>query len=270
MLEFQVGDGGGAQEEPCISVRSAYARSGNPRTGNGLAGLAVPATVHETLATVSPEAEDAHNPGRGSGEDDTDPFRDLFFGMMDGPEDLTSEHDSESDAPNMSSDDEPLATHSHRQINTKNTEPRPRPGINIASLNMRGRQKGNKDKLKMVIDWQRTNKIAILAIQETHLMEESIKELNDKYRHLKFFGSGLSTSSAGILFIVSDKAGTPQEINFTELEKGRTGVLYLRYGSQILNIVNVYMPNHKTQQKEALINLRQKLENIRNITEQNY
>lgn len=111
------------------------------------------------------------------------------------------------------------------------------------------------------------NKIAILAIQETHLMEESIKELNDKYRHLKFFGSGLSTSSTGILFIISDIAGTPQEINFTEIEKGRSGVLYLRYGSQILNIVNVYMPNHKTQQKEALINLRQKLEGIRNITD---
>ena len=65
---------------------------------------------------------------------------------MDDPEDLTSEHDSDSDAPAISSDDEPLATHSQRPINTKNTEPRPRPGINVASLNMRGCQKGNKDK----------------------------------------------------------------------------------------------------------------------------
>ena len=231
----------------CPECLCPYAQSGNPQTGDGLAGLAVPATVHETLANVSPEAEDAHIPGGGSGEDNIDPFRDFFFRMMDDPEDPTSEHDSDSDALTISSDDEPLAINSHRLISTKTTKPCLRPGINVTSLNMRGHQKGNKDKLKMVIDWQHTNKIAILAIQETHLMEESIKELNDKYRHLKFFRSGLSTSSTGILFIISDRAGTPQEINFTEIEKGRSGVLYCRYSSQILNIVNVYMPNHKTQ-----------------------
>ena len=163
-LESQVGDGGGAQEEPCMSVQSAHARSGNPRTGNGLTGLAVPASVRETLENVSPEAEDAQVPGGGSDEDETDPFKDLFVGTMDNPNESASEHESDSDTLTSPSDEEPLSSHTTRPISTKRTEPRPRPGIKVASLNMRGHQKGNKDKLKMVIDWLRLNKITILAV----------------------------------------------------------------------------------------------------------
>ena len=248
-----------------MSVRSAHARSGNPRTGNGLAGLAVPATVCETLENVSPEAEDAQVPGGGSDKDETDPFRDLFVGTMDNPNESASEHKSDSDALVSPSDDEPLISHTTRLTNTKNTKPCLRPGIKVASLNMRGRLKGNKDKLKMVIDWLRLNKIAILAVQETHLMEDSIRELNLKYRNLKFFGSGLSTSSSGILFILADRAGEPQNTYFTELIKGRSGLLSLEYGTQTINIINIYMPNNKLHQKETLIELRQKMDNIQDI-----
>ena len=265
-LEYQVGDGGGAQEEPYISVRSAYVRFGNPRTGNGLSGLAVPAPVNETPNDVSPEAEDAPNPGRGSGEDDADPLRSITIGAEDSSEDTSDDDSSESedDMSLFSDNEEPIGTtvpkRKHASKNTKNAHGG-RPGIRIASLNMRGRQKDSKDKMKMVVDWLRVNRIAILALQETHLMEDSIENLNEKYRHLRFYGSGLTTSSGGIMFIVGEGTGDPQKTHFRCFEQGRTGMLSLDYGDQELKIVNVYMPNDKPQQKETLTNLRRELRN---------
>jgi exonuclease III len=267
-LESQVGDGGGAQEEPYMSVRSAHVRPGNPRTGYGPTGLAIPASVHETPTHVSPEAEDAPHPGRGSGDDETDPFRSLFIRAEDSSDDQSDNLESEDESLTFSSDDKDTPVLAKKVISrTTKNKPKKRPGINIASLNMRGRQKDNKDKLRMVIDWMRTNHIAILALQETHLMEASIVELNLKYKSMKFFGSGLSTSSGGIMFIIDDRAGTPQNIRFEKFEDGRIGMLSLEYGDQELNIVNVYMPNHKAQQKEALINLKRDLKERQHITE---
>jgi len=66
--------------------------------------------------------------------------------------------------------------------------------------------------MKMAIDWLHINKIAILTLQETHLMEEVINNLNEKYHMLKFYGSGLSTSSGGIMFIVNEQTDIPQHI----------------------------------------------------------
>jgi exonuclease III len=260
VLTLQAGDGGGAQEEPYMSVRSAHVRSGNPRTGHGLLGLAIPATVNETPNHVSPEAEDAPCPGGGSGEDETDPFWDLNIRAEDSSEDLSEDTENDNDSPLFSSDEDDSPVLRTGNINRpKRNEPRVRPGITTASLNMRGRQKDSKDKMRMVIDWLRINQIEILALQETHLMDEGIKDLNHRYRHLRFFGSGLSTLSGGILFIVNDNTGSPQKTHFEEIVKGRIGMLSLKYGSQILNIVNVYMPNQKLEQRETLKGLRRKL-----------
>ena len=149
-------------------------------------------------------------------------------------------------------------------MNTPHNEPnkrKKRPGFKVATLNMRGRQKDGKDKLRMVIDWMHMNHITIPALQETHLKTEAIEELNGKYRYIKFYGSGVSTSSGGIMFIVSEGAGKPDDTNFKSFECGRTRMLSLKYGDQTLNLVNVYMPNDRTHQKEVLTNLRRTLKN---------
>ena len=270
VLESQAADGGGAQAEPYMSVRSAHVRSGNPQTGCGSKGLAIPATVPET-PNVPPEAEDVEIPGRGSsGDDKTDPLRSFLIGIEDDPDAKSDESDSgdKDKEPSISSkeDDPPNPVLNHQKRGTK-IGPRSRPGITIASLNMRGRQKDRKNKITMVVDWIRTNRIAVLAVQETHLMEESLIDLNEKYRHLKFLGSGLSTSSGGIMFIINESAGTPQDIQFEVIEKGRSGILSLQYGAQEMKIVNVYMPNHKAPQREALIKLRRTLRARRDITD---
>ena len=216
-----------------------------------------------TPSPVPPEAEDVTYPGRGSGGDDeTDPLRSFLIGMEDDPDDKSDENESEdkNEETSISSDkdDPPDPVPNHRKRGKANG-PKSRPGITIASLNMRGRQKDRKNKMTMVVDWLRTNRIAILAVQETHLMESSLVDLNERYRHLKFLGSGLSTSSGGIMFIINESAGTPQNIQFEVIEKGRSGILSLQYGAQEMKIVNVYMPNHKSPQREALVKLRRTL-----------
>ena len=47
-------------------------------------------------------------------------------------------------------------------------------------------------------------------------MNETIKELNGKYSNLKFFSSGLSTSSGGIMFITSDWIRHPKDIKYIQ------------------------------------------------------
>ena len=268
-LDYQAGDGGGAQEEPYMSVWSAHVRSGNPQTGNGLTGLAVPASVNEAPSYVPLEAEDAPNPGRGSIGDELDLLWSLNIGVEDDSEDSQEEISDDEDQLMLSSDeDEPPRATPQRQNRLNNNAPKKIPGFKIVSLNMRGRQKDNKDKLKMVIDWMRTNKISIMALQETHLMEETILDLNKRYRNLRFFGSGLSTSSAGVMFVVND-AEVSQPTSFETFEKGRTAMLTLDHGGQELNIVNVYLPNHKTQQKEFLTRLTRDLEGQQNLIDTN-
>jgi len=254
-LDFQAADGGGAQAEPYMSVQSAHVQPRNLRTGNGPKGLAIPATVHET-PNVLPKAEDITYPGRRSGGDnETDPLRSFLIRMEDDPNDKSDENESEDkneETSILSDKDNPPDPVPNHQKRGKANGPKSRLGITIASLNMRGCQKDRKNKMMMVVDWLCTNRIAILAVQETHLMESSLVDLNERYRHLKFLGSGLSTSSGRIMFIINESAGTPQNIQFEVIEKGRSGILSLQYGAQEMKIVNVYMPNHKSPQREVL------------------
>jgi len=122
--------------------------------------LAIPATVRET-PNVPPEAEDVANPGRGSGRDDeTDPLRSFLIGMEDDPDDKSDENESEdkNEGTSISSDEDdppdPVPNHWKRG---RANGPKSRPGITIASLNMRGRQKDRKNKMTMVVDWLHTN-----------------------------------------------------------------------------------------------------------------
>ena len=164
MLECQVRDRGGALEEPYMGVQSAHVRPGNTQTGCGPLELAIPAQVNETPYHGLPEAEDAASPGRGSGKSETIPFRSLNVGEEETPNDISTDDESndESDDIFSNSEDEvdpPEQMNSHPWGPGNNTQKK-RPGFKVALLNMRGRQKEGKDKLKMVIDWMQVNSIS--------------------------------------------------------------------------------------------------------------
>jgi len=104
-----------------------------------------------------------------------------------------------------------------------------------------------------------TNRIAILALQETHTLNEDLETLNKRFKYVTFYGSSLSTTSSGILFLVSNDIGTPTNTEFKNIISRRIGSLKLNYGDQSLNIMNVYMPNDKNQQKETLTKIRREI-----------
>ena len=172
--------------------------------------------------------------------------------------------DSDSDSPTSSEEDKPAGVTPHR---IRHNVPKKRPGLKIASLNMRGRQRDSKDKMKMVIDWMHINQISILALQETHTLNEHLEDLNKRFKYIKFYGSGLSTASSGILFLVSDDIGAPTNMEFKNIISGRIGSLKINYGEQTLNIINVYMPNDKNHQKETLTKLRRLLRADKDLKE---
>ena len=157
-LKYQVRDGGGAQEEPYVCVRSAHVRSGNPRTGCGLAGLATPAIVNKTPNHVSHKADNAKSPGRGLCGSDTDPFRSLTLGGEEAPEDNSTDSMSDEGTSTLLTEEEnppePRNRPPHRR---KANDPKKKLALKIASLNMRGRQKDGKDKMTMIVDWMRVN-----------------------------------------------------------------------------------------------------------------
>ena len=200
--------------------------------------MATSAQVSETPRYVSPEAEDAKSPGRGSRESDTDPFGSPTFGGKEPPEDhsMYNMSDDESSMSLTDEDENDVPTEKLWYKHNPNI-PKKRPGIKIASSNMRGRQKDGKDKMKMAIDWMRMNRITILALQETHILTEGIESLTKKFKYIRFYGSGLSTSSCGILFLVSEGIGAPQNVSFKDIVSGRIGALKLEYGDQTLNVI---------------------------------
>ena len=229
-------------------------------------GLANPAQVNETPTHISLEADDTDFPGRGLHESNTDPdpFGSLIFRGVEAPDDHSTRNLSEketsetSESSDSSLDDDKDPPES---IDFTLQKPNPnklkkRPGLKIASLNMRGCQKDRKNKMKMVIDWMHMKKILILALQEMHTLNEDIDDLNMKFKQIKIYGSGLSTASRGILFLVSKNIGTPIQTEFKNIINGRIGALKIDYGDQKLNVINIYMPNNKVQQKEMLTNLR--------------
>ena len=221
--------------------------------------------VNETPYHGLPEAEDTASPGRGSGKSDTFPFGSLNVREEETPNNISTDDKSNDKSNDVFSNSEDKAD-PPEQMNSPcwgpgNITQKKRPGFKVALLNMRGRQKEGKDKLKMVIDWMHVNHISILALQETHIKTEYIEELNKKYRYIKFYGCSASTSSGGIMFILSESARTLNDMNYKSFECGRTGMLSLKYRDQTLNMVNVYMPNDKTHQRETLTNLRRALKN---------
>ena len=138
--DTEVRDGGGVLEEPYMGIWSAHVQLRNPQTGNGLKGLAVPAQVNKTPTHVSLEAKDAQTPGRGSSEDETDPFRSL---LIRGEEDSNAHKDTnssdlnKSDTDMSSSEDNEMNEQAKRPIKRVNKKmPKPRPGIKMVSLNM--------------------------------------------------------------------------------------------------------------------------------------
>ncbi|KAI0744993.1 Endonuclease/exonuclease/phosphatase [Earliella scabrosa] len=116
--------------------------------------------------------------------------------------------------------------------------------IKLASLNMRGYgqtlQNGASDKWNMICQVMRDSKIAVLALQETHLSQDRVDAINELFAaSLKVTASfdGVNTTGAKRYF-------DPDQMTVKELVPGRALFITLTWtAGKKLSLLNVYAPN---------------------------
>lgn len=150
----------------------------------------------------------------------------------------------------------PRATDQTRH--TKNHKNKPmRASINIATLNMNGFT-APASQMTGIEKWSAVNrtisdyKIAILALQETHLDAALLRDID------ACFGKRLSVinsqdpnnprASAGVAFVINKTLIAPKEITTYELVEGRAIALKIKWReSEETTLINVYAPNNRNE-----------------------
>ena len=147
----------------------------------------------------------------------------------------------------------------HPNINTNNTYKK-RANITIATVNMNGATAPANnmnliDKWSMINRTIRSEKIAILALQETHLDGERAINIHRCFQ--KSFDLHYSPdpenprSSAGVAFIVNKALIAPHQISVKALIPGRAMILTLaRPDNNKISLINVYAPVEKQKQPD--------------------
>ena len=132
--------------------------------------------------------------------------------------------------------------------------------INIATLNVKGATAPSHN-MNLTEKWStinhtiRTNKIAILALQETHLDEELASEINRCF-HRSFdlhysYNPNNPRGSAGVAFVINKALISPKHVTVQALIPGRVIVLTIAWsGTQNTTIMNVYAPVDRQKQPD--------------------
>ena len=124
--------------------------------------------------------------------------------------------------------------------------------IKIACLNMRGfgrhAQDGASDKWLAINQILRDNKIAVLALQESHLTEERITELNAIFaatiKVVASIDEANASGARGVAFVLNRRLVNTEELSTYQLVPGRAlGIRMPWTGGRKLTILNIYAPN---------------------------
>ena len=109
------------------------------------------------------------------------------------------------------------------------------------------------DKWSTVVRMMNKRKIAILAVQETHLDESRVDNILSLFGHkitiIVSHDPDMPRATAGVAFIINKKFITPCEITSLELHKGRALALKVQWhesGEEDTTLMNIYAPNNKT------------------------
>lgn len=125
--------------------------------------------------------------------------------------------------------------------------------LHIATLNMRGygartRRDEPSDKWMCINQLVRSEKIAILAVQETHLTTQKIDELNQCFAATMVVGGSLDpvapSEARGVAFVINKRFIEVDSLDIEEVIPGRAAILHVDWKSgRKLAILNVYAPN---------------------------
>ncbi|KAF8257883.1 Endonuclease/exonuclease/phosphatase [Lactarius quietus] len=127
--------------------------------------------------------------------------------------------------------------------------------ITIATLNMNGfaapsRNMTGIEKWSAMYQTMKENKIAVLALQETHLDDNLLHSVNKCFgKRLTIINSSLSENprvSAGVAFVINRALVAPKDAVTTELIKGRAMALQFKWhNDDNILLINVYAPNDR-------------------------
>ena len=109
-----------------------------------------------------------------------------------------------------------------------------------------------QEKWRTVREAMHTEKIAILATQETHLDQNMMEQLERNFeKNLKILNSAhpdTPQASAGIGFIINRQLIKPDEMEMHVLILGRVAILKVKWLKTCsTTILNVYVPNERSE-----------------------
>ena len=184
---------------------------------------------------------------------------------QDGQHNASQEHNHHT-PPHPITDTPPQA---HRRNHTKHT-------ITIASLNINGFNAPSHnmtgiDKWSTIHRTMSTHKIAILAIQETHLDDELLNRVIQSYGTRLTIIASLNPStpraSAGVAFVINKRLIKPINITVFELLEGRALALKIKWHeNEETTILNIYAPHTRASQHDFWnkVQTRKQLYRLRN------
>ncbi|RDX41343.1 DNase I-like protein, partial [Lentinus brumalis] len=129
---------------------------------------------------------------------------------------------------------------------------RTRTHLKIATLNMRGYGEGRNnappDKWLCINQVVRDGKIAIMALQESHLTPERRDNLNNLFgatlHVLASYDPTNARGARGVAFALNKRLVNVETATLKEIEAGRAAILTLPWThGRTLNIMNIYAPN---------------------------
>ena len=106
------------------------------------------------------------------------------------------------------------------------------------------------EKWSMINQTLNRDKIAILALQEMHLSEETTERIRDCFRKKMTIVYSADpnnpSTSAGIAFIINKALISPRKISTTALQEGRALMLEIEWlETEKTSILNIYAPNDR-------------------------
>ena len=127
---------------------------------------------------------------------------------------------------------------------------------------------GRRDEKKkpMLTSLAKSQGIAILGLQETHLNEEETEKLNDRFQKVIIISNSVSTAKEGIAFVLNKEMVNGMKWNHSIIIEGRASRLEIEMGREKgLNIVFIYAPNGNKDKIEFWNELNTKLRRIENL-----
>ena len=125
---------------------------------------------------------------------------------------------------------------------------------------MRGRRNEEKeDKWPLIWSIMRKERIAILALQETHLTEEILANLRKKYPKLTLESNSSKSNAAGIAFMINTEIIGKTKWTVNKIIDDHASIIQtIDNDGKRLTIVNVYAPNQIEQKAKFYNELREK------------